>query len=59
MSYWYKDRQIDNWNRIEGSEINRHVYAHLVINKGAQTTLGKGQSLKRSFGETGYPQAEE
>ena len=59
MSYWYEDRQIENWNRIEGPEINCHVYAHLVINKGAKTTLGKGQSLKQSFGETGYPQAEE
>ena len=33
--YWYSDRQIDQWNRIEGTEMNSHIYGYLIFNKGA------------------------
>jgi hypothetical protein len=35
--YWYSDRQLDQWNRIEDPEMNLHPYGHLIFHKGAKT----------------------
>jgi hypothetical protein len=43
--YWYSDRQVDQWNRIEDPEMYSHTYGHLIFDKGAKTIQWKRYSI--------------
>lgn len=42
--YWYRDRQVDLWNRRsrnEDPEMNPHTHLYLIFDKGAKTIQWK------------------
>ena len=43
--YWYRDRNVDQWNRTEDPEIKPHTCHHLIFDKETKNIQWKKESI--------------
>ena len=42
--HWWKNRQLDQWNRLESPEIDPHKYSQLIFDKGVKAIQWNGDN---------------
>ena len=49
---WQKNRQTDQWNKIENPEIDPHKYGQMIVDKGAKATQWSTNSFSINGADT-------
>ena len=48
--YWHKNRDVDQWNRIQDPDINPQTYEHLIFDKEDRSIQWKKESIVYKWG---------